>query len=110
MTTKLSFSELLERSKSEKIAVHTPTEEQAKSLLKALYKREYECISGNKLTTMTRYEVFKEKTCYAFGRDYLGEKLDKRVVCGSLKFHQVMGYKIIEFSDIDFKEKKDERQ
>ena len=105
MTTKLSFSELLERSKSEKIAVHTATEKQAKELLKALDKRGYEWTLGVKLTTQTNYEVKKENTCYSFRDRY--EKLRyKEVWYCSLSFYQKYGYTIIEFSDIDFKEKK----
>ena len=101
----ITFTELLERAKSEKIAVHTSTEEQAITLLSELDKKGYKWLGGEKLTDMERYENFREKTCYVFSRDYLGEKLDKRVVYGSLKVHQECGYTIIDFKDIDFTEK-----
>ncbi len=100
----ITFEELLERANSERIAVRTPTEEQAKELLKALYKREYEWLSGKKLTDITYYEYYRKNTCYVFGIEADGNLLNKEVLYGSLKFHQYMGYKIIEFSDIDFEE------
>ena len=99
MTTKLSFSELLERAKSEKIAIHTATEAQAKKLLKALDKRGYKWTSGDKLTSQTNYEDYKENTCYDF--DFY-----KQAGYCSLKFYQPCGYTIIEFTNIDFKEDK----
>ena len=101
---KKKFKELLERAKSEKIAVHTPTEEQAITLLKALDKKGYEWLGGDKLTTETHYEYAKENTCYVFGIDVDGNVLDKKIMYGSLKFHQDHDYIIIEFSDINFKE------
>ncbi len=97
MTTKLSFSELLERAKSEKIAVHTPTEDQAITLFIALDEKGYTWNSGKKLTTMTFYEDFREFTCYNF-------QLNNKIMYGSLKFHQEHDYTIIKFKDIDFKE------
>ena len=97
MLTKLLFSELLERAKSEKIVVHAPIEEQAKELLRSLDERRYVWASGVKLTAETWYGVLREDTCYNFG-------FNKKVLYGSLKFYQKEGYTIIEFEDIDFKE------
>ena len=97
MTTKLSFSELLKRAKTEKIAIHTPTEEQAKALLKALVKKGYKWISGYKLTSETCYEDYKENTCYDF-------ELNNKICYCRLNFYQQCGYTIIEFKAIDFKE------
>ena len=94
MTTKLLFSELLERAKTEKIAIHTPTEAQAKELLKALDQKGYEWAKGVKLTSASCYEVFREDTCYNFG-------LDKQVWYDSFRFCQEEKYTIIEFKDID---------
>jgi len=99
----ITFTELLKRAKKEQIAIHTANEEQAKALLKALDEKGYTWNSGDKLTTMTYYEDEKENTCYVFSRDYLGEKLDKRVIYGSLEFHQENNYTVIKFKDIDFK-------
>ena len=96
----ITFAELLKRAKSERIAVHTPTEEQAKALLTELDKKGYIWSGGDKLTTITDYEVYKEDTCYAFGNDKF--LLNKRVVFSSLKFHQECGYTVIEFKDINF--------
>jgi len=105
MTTQLSFSELLERSKSEKIAVHTPTEEQAISLLNELDKKGFTWVSGEKLTDRALYKHYKEKTCYTF-HDIYGKLLDKEIMYSPLDWYQDEGYTIIEFSDIDFKENK----
>ncbi len=97
MTTKLSFSELLERAKTEGLVVHTPTEKQAITLLKALDKRGYEWLGGDKLTTETHYENEKENTCYAF-------EPNNQICYSPLSFYQEYDYTIIEFIDIDFKE------
>ena len=101
----ITFKELLKRAKNEKIAIHTPTEEQAITLLKALDEKEYTWFCGEKLTNMARYEGFREKTCYVFSRDCCGSKLYKEIRYGSLKVHQECGYTIIEFSDINFTDK-----
>ncbi len=101
MTTKLSFSELLERAKTEKIAVHTPTEEQAVTLLKELDKRGYRWPGGHYISTYaTSYE--NENTCYDFGMSKY-PYMDT-VTYEALDFYQKFGYTIIEFTDIDFKE------
>ena len=93
----ITFTELLERAKTEKIAIHTPTEEQAKELLKALDKRGYKWI-GDKLTAITRYEVYKEDTCYSL-------ELDNTIYYSPFTWYQSESYTIIEFKDIDFAEK-----
>ena len=100
----ITFTELLERAKTEEIAIHTPTEKQAKALLKALDEKGYEWFSGNKLTTITRYENHKENTCYDFSIGIDGKLVFKKVMYSSLSFYQEEGYTIIEFSDINFKE------
>lgn len=97
MTTKLSFSELLKRAETEKIAVHTPTAEQAKTLLTELDERGYVWNGGEKLTTEICYEAFREDTCYDFD-------LNKQVWYDSCGYCQEEGYTIIQCSDIDFKE------
>ena len=100
----ITFKELLERARSERTAIHTPTEEQAKALLNELNKKGYKWASGKKLTDATYYEYDKKNTCYCFGIDADGDLLNKKVVWDSLKFHQENGYTIIKFSDIDFAE------
>ena len=100
----IKFNELLERAKTEKIAIHTPTEEQAITLLKALDEKGYKWLGGDKLTTITRYENHKEKTCYNFSVDACRRLLNKKVMYSSLSFYQEEGYTIIKFKDIDFKE------
>ena len=101
----IKFEELLERVNSEKIAVHTPTEEQAISLLNELDKKGFTWVSGEKLTDMARYEHYKEKTCYTF-HDIYGKLLDKEIMYSPLDWYQEEGYTIIQCSDIDFKERK----
>ena len=93
----ITFTELLEIAKTEKIAIHTVMEAQAKKLLKALDKNGYTWNSGKKLTNRTYYEDFREFTCYNF-------QLNNKIMYGSLEFHQDNNYTIIEFTDIDFKE------
>ena len=93
----ITFTELLERAKTEKIAIHVPTKKQAITLLTELDKRGYTWNSGTKLTTETWYWVYKENTCYDF-------EPNKQVIFSSLIFYQKIGFTIIEFSDIDFKE------
>ena len=101
----ITFTDLLKRAKSEEIAIHTPTEKQAKTLLSELDKRGYKWESGKKLTDRTFYEYYKKNTCYVFDDRY-GRLLDKKVVCSPLDWYQKIGFTIIEFSEIDFKEKK----
>ena len=96
--TVVTFAELLERIKTEKVAIHTPTEEQAKTLLTELDKNGYTWCGGDKLTTETHYEDENESTCYNF------EPNNKISYC-SLVWYQENDYTIIEFADIDFKEK-----
>ena len=57
----ITFTELLERAKTEKNCIHTPTEDQAVTLLKELDEKGYEWLGGEKLTTTTNYKTFKEK-------------------------------------------------
>lgn len=97
---KITFTELQERAKTEKIAIHTPTEEQAKALLKALDEKEYEWNSDDKLTGRTYYEVRKENTCYVIQPS--DNPIFNRVSFGPLQFWQEYGCTIIEFTDIDF--------
>ena len=97
----VTFKELLERAKTEKIVVHTATEDQAIALLEALDKRNYKWFfSGEKLTTKTHYKRYKEDTCYDFSADIDGSKLDKEVCFSPLDWYQDEGYTIIEFENI----------
>lgn len=93
----ITFNELLERTKTEKIVVHTPMEEQAITLLETLDKKGYKWNSGHKLTTDTLYETYKENTGYTFEPRH-------RIAYCSLVWYQAYDYAIIEFSDIDFQE------
>jgi hypothetical protein len=93
----ITFTELLERAKTKEIAIHTPTEAQAITLLTELDKRGYKWANGTKLTSETWCWVYKENTCYDF-------ELNKQVSFSSLSFYQQIGFAIIEFNDIDFTE------
>lgn len=99
----ITFTELLKRAKKEQIAIHTPTEEQAKALLKALDEKGYAWCDRDKLTTETNYEDEEENTCYSF-RDCDGKLLDKEIMYSPLDWYQDHDYTIIEFKDIDFRE------
>lgn len=97
----IRFNELLERAKSEAIAVHTSIESQATTLLSELNKKGYKWLGGRKLTIETLYEYYKENSCYCFGIDIL--LLSKKVMYGPLSFYEEY-YTIVEFQDINFKE------
>jgi hypothetical protein len=94
----ITLTELLERAKSEHIAIHTQTEKQAITLLTELDKRGYKWASGTKLTTTTFYEHYEENTYYDFYDDD-GKLLDKKIMYGPLKFYQDEGYTIIELKE-----------
>ena len=95
----ITFKKLLERAKSEDIAVHTPTEGQAKTLLKALDENKYLWSGGRDLTITSNYSLYKKDTYYVFGGDNC-----KEVTFGSLLYCSKI-FRPIEFSEIEFKEK-----
>lgn len=92
----ITFKKLLEKAKSENIAVHTPTQKQAITLLKALDERGYRWINNERLTTKTLYEYENESTCYNFEHN-------NKIMYSPLDYYQQEYYAIVEFSDIDFK-------
>ena len=95
----ITFNELLKRAKTEKVAIHTSTEEQAVVLLSKLNKRGYVWKGKYDLITTTHFGCHEEDTCYALEPN--------NIICySSITWYQIMSYKIIEFSEIDFKEKK----
>ena len=92
---KYKLSELI---KQDKIAIHTPTKENANALLNALDKRGYIWGFGQKLTAITFYDSYKENTCYATsiwlnGKTYIEYE--------DLSFYEKEGREIVEFDDID---------
>ena len=89
----ITFTELLEKAKIEKIAVHTANEKQAKTLLKMLDEKGYKWLGESKLTTETLYEFNKESTCYDFN-------FHKKVCVSPFGWYKREHYTIIEFSDI----------
>ena len=96
----ITFTELLESKEREKFAIHTPTKNQAKALLKALDKRGYKWCGGGKLITETLYGIFREDACYNF-------EPNKEVWYCDLDWYQGNSYTIVEFKDIDFFKKED---
>ena len=105
----ITFKKLLERAKTEKIAIHTPTDEQAVTLLSELDKNGFTWLGGGKLTTQTEYEYYKENTCYDFGMSnypYMDKVAYSPLDWYQDDWYQDEGYTIIEFNDIDFKENK----
>ena len=92
----ITFEKLLERAKSEKIAICTTTKKQVLKLLLELDKSEFVWKRRSKVTVR-----ICGRAIYKF---FLTFGFDKKVMFNSLKFCQDEGYTIIEFSDIDFKE------
>lgn len=92
---KYKLSELI---KQDKIAIHTPTEENANALLKALYRLGYEGWTFDKLTSSNEYQRYGQNTCYAPLRWLNGKTY---IECCSLYFYGKIGREIVEFTDID---------
>ena len=92
----ITLKKLLERAKTEKIAIHTPTKEQAITLMKALDKKSYRWNSGKKPKNEAYYENYEKRTCYDIEKN-------NEVCYGSLEWYEENDYTIIEFKDIDFK-------
>lgn len=95
----ITFKELLKIAKTEKVAVHTSTEEQAVVLLSKLNKRGYVWKGKYDLITTTHFGRHEEDTCYAL-------EPNNRICYSSITWYQIVNYKIIEFSEIDFKGEK----
>lgn len=93
----ITFTDLLKRTKTERIVIHTPTEEQAITLLKALDEKGYMWADGEKLTTKALYEIHDKDTCYNF-------EPNNKIMYSPLDYYQQEYYAIVECNDIDFKE------
>ena len=92
---KYKLSELIQQ---DKIAIHTPTEENANTLLNALDRLGYKWWSLEKLTSCNEYQRYGQNTCYATsiwlnGRTYI------EYCC--LSFCKNNRYTTVEFDDID---------
>ena len=98
----ITFNELLEKSKTENIAVHTANESQALTLLSELDKKGYVWKPDSKLTAASCYFFFGADTHYFFG--ITNHPHCDRVKFGTLCDAKDEGCAIIEFTDIDFKE------
>jgi hypothetical protein len=90
---KIKFSELL---KQDNVAIHTPTEENAKALLTRLDELEYKWASKEKLTSNNYYYYFGKNTCYGYCKKDGGIKYGSLSVC-----EEDMKNRIIELADID---------
>ena len=79
--------------KEVKFAVHCKTEEEAKDFCKQMHKHGMEWASGNSYLSYTRYELYRDKTCYAGNGGYQ-----------SYDYSEKYKYKILEWSDYMQKE------
>lgn len=92
---KYKLSELI---KKDKIAIHTPTEENANALLNVL-DRLYEWGSFEKLTSSNNeYQRYGQNTCYATSIRLNGKTY---IEYEDLYFYGEKGREIVEFDDID---------
>lgn len=79
----------------EKLVIRCNAEEKATALLRAFNKAGYRWADGTAYSIYnTCWKHFKEETCYSNDRQYANRK-----------FYQAMDYKILEFEDIDTKER-----
>lgn len=76
------------KNKDNKIAVHCKTEEEAIDFCKQMYKHGMVWASGCSYLSYTRYEVYRDKTCYAGNGGYQ-----------SYDYSEKYKYKILEWSD-----------
>lgn len=81
------------KNKDNKIAVHCKTEEEAKDFCKQMYKHGMVWASGCSYLSYTRYEVYRDKTCYGGDGGYQ-----------SYDYFEKYKYKILEWSDYMDKE------
>lgn len=81
------------KNKYNKIAVHCKTEEEAIDFCKQMYKHGMVWASGCSYLSYTRYEVYRDKTCYAGNGGYQ-----------SYDYSEKYKYKILEWSDYMDKE------
>ena len=82
-----------ERFKTEKIAVHCKTEEEAKDFCKKMHEQGMKWCGGDAYLEHTNYSNYKEKTCYTANGCYCDHD-----------FYAKKGYTILEWSDYMQKE------
>lgn len=101
----ITFNELLARARIEEIAVHTANEEQAKKFVNEISKKVYKQSDCVKTTMIeSHYDIFGADTCYFFGTTSVFTINYPCFMVGSQWDARYEGCKIIEFSEIDFKE------
>lgn len=82
---------IIERLKTEKIAVHCDTEEKANAFLKLLYEHGFKWRVHKELTDHNNYNVYLNETCYKCEDMYV-------LICGKVYFEKG-GYEIITFDE-----------
>ena len=93
---KYKLSELI---KQDKIAIHTPTEENANALLNTLDRLGHTWCNFEKLTSSNNeYQRYGKNTCYATSIRHNGKTY---IEYCSLSFYRKIGREIVEFADID---------
>ena len=100
----ITFNELLKIAKTEQVAVHTSTKDQAKKFVNEISKIVYKESGCVKTTMESHYDIFGADTCYLFGTTCVSTVNYPCFMVASQWDARYEGYVIIEFSDIDFKE------
>ena len=100
----ITFNELLQRAKSQNIAVHTSTKEQAKKFVNEISKKVYRRSDCVKTTMESHYDIFGADTCYLFGTTCVSTVNYPCFMVASQWDARYEGYAIVEFTNIDFKE------
>lgn len=100
----ITFNELLQRAKSQNIAVHTSTKEQAKKFVNEISKKVYKQGDCAKTTMESHYDIFGADTCYLFGTTCVSTVNYPCFMVASQWDASYEGYAIVEFTDIDFEE------
>ena len=100
----ITFKKLLERAIKENITVHTATKEQAKKFVNEISKRVCKQSDCVKTTMESHYDIFGADTCYFFGTTCVSTVNYPCFMVGSQWDARYEGCKIIEFSEIDFKD------
>ncbi len=94
MLEPVEFDWELFKDKSNKIAVHCKTEEEAKDFCRQMHEHGMEWLSGNSYLEYTNFDVYKEETCYGGRGKYYNRK-----------WYENRKYKILEYADYFTKEK-----
>ena len=83
---------IIERLKTEAIAVHCDTEEKANDFLEVLHNHGCKWLSDYELTHHNNYRIYTNETCYIVNQNSKVEYSDK-------KFYENNNYKIISYDE-----------